>query len=75
MFVVDEDTAAAIRAAMADGGEFSAAVELRRRFPGIQDNAKARTLARMIAGWPPGPDLKARVTEARNDLRSKPKMP
>jgi len=29
----------------------SAAMELRRRFPGIMDNAKAREQARVIAGW------------------------
>jgi hypothetical protein len=32
-------------------GEFAAAVELRRRFPGITDNAQAREWARTIAGW------------------------
>jgi hypothetical protein len=36
-------------------GEFSAAVELRRRFPGITDNAQARECARTIAGWKPLP--------------------
>jgi hypothetical protein len=36
-------------------GEFSAAVELRRRFPGITDNAQARMWARTIAGWKPLP--------------------
>jgi hypothetical protein len=29
----------------------SAAIELRRRFPGIRDNAQARAQARTIAGW------------------------
>jgi hypothetical protein len=29
----------------------SAAIELRRRFPGVTDNAKARACARSIAGW------------------------
>jgi hypothetical protein len=39
-----------------DGGEFSAATELRRHFPGILDNAQARGHARQIAAWPqPGP--------------------
>ena len=37
------------------GGEFSAAIELRRLFPGITDNAKARECARIIAGWVPLP--------------------
>lgn len=35
------------------GGEFAAAVELRRRFPGISDNEQARRCARTIAGWKP----------------------
>ena len=34
-------------------GELSAAIELRRRFPGVTDNAKARACARRIAGWTP----------------------
>jgi hypothetical protein len=37
------------------GGEFSAAIELRRLFPGITDNAKARECARIIVGWTPLP--------------------
>ena len=36
-------------------GEFAAAIELRRRFPGITDNAQARECARTIAGWKPLP--------------------
>jgi hypothetical protein len=39
-----------IRAAFEAGGEFSAAVELRRRFPGITNNGQARACARAIAG-------------------------
>jgi hypothetical protein len=53
MFVISEEEAAAIRAAFHQGGEFAAAVELRRRFRGITDNAKARECARAIAGWTP----------------------
>jgi hypothetical protein len=53
MFVVTEAEAAAIRAVFEQRGEFSAAVELRRRFPGITDNAQARECARTIAGWQP----------------------
>jgi hypothetical protein len=53
MFVVTEADAALIRAAFERGGEFSAAVELRRLFPGIADNAGARECARTIAGWKP----------------------
>src|SRR5271166_6273346 len=39
MFTVNDEDAAAIRAAFRQGGEFAAAVELRRRFPLIKDNA------------------------------------
>ena len=46
MFVVTEADAAAIRAVYEQRGEFAAAVELRRRFPGITDNALARECAR-----------------------------
>jgi hypothetical protein len=46
MYVVTEANAAAIREAYESGGEFAAAVELRRRFPGIIDNATAREQAR-----------------------------
>jgi hypothetical protein len=53
MFVITEADAAAIRAAFERGGEFSAAVELRRLFPGIVDNAEARRCACTIAGWKP----------------------
>jgi len=53
MFVVTEADAAAIRAAFEQRGELSAAVELRRRFPGILDNVRARECARIIAGWKP----------------------
>jgi hypothetical protein len=51
MFVVTEADAAAIRAVYEQRGEFSAAIELRRRFPGITDNAQAMECARTIAGW------------------------
>jgi hypothetical protein len=55
MFVVTEANAAAIRAVYQQRGELAAAVELRRRFPGITDNAQARECARTIAGWKPLP--------------------
>ena len=55
MFVVTEAQAAAIRAVYEQRGELSAAVELRRLFPGITDNAQARECARTIAGWQPLP--------------------
>jgi hypothetical protein len=42
MFVVTEADAVAIRTAFDRGGKFAAAVELRRLFPCITDNAQAR---------------------------------
>jgi len=55
MFAVTEAEAAAIRTAFDQGGEFAAAVELRRLFPGVTDNAEARECARTIAAWTPVP--------------------
>jgi hypothetical protein len=55
MFVVTEAEAAAIRAAFERRGEFAAAVELRRLFPGVTDTAQARECARAIAAWKPLP--------------------
>jgi hypothetical protein len=55
MFVVTEAEAAAIRTAFEQQGEMSAAIELRRLFPGITDNAQGRECARTIAGWEPLP--------------------
>ena len=55
MFVVSDADAAAIRAVYEQSGELSAAVELRRLFPGITDNTQARECARTIAGWKPLP--------------------
>ena len=55
MFVVTEEDEAAIRAVYQQRGEFAAAIELRRRFPGVTDNAQARECARTIAGWKPPP--------------------
>jgi hypothetical protein len=56
MFIVSEEAAAAIRTAYEQEGELSAAaVELRRLFPGITDNAAARECVRSIARWKPLP--------------------
>lgn len=55
MFTVSESEAAAIRAAFEQQGELSAAIELRRLFPGVTDNVQARECARVIAGWQPLP--------------------
>ncbi len=69
MFIVTEEDAAAIRAAFDQGGELSAVVELRRRFPGIIDNAHARTCVRSIAGWTPLPPAPCTVTRLRPGKR------
>jgi hypothetical protein len=66
MFVVSEAEAAAIRAIFQERGELSAAVELRRLFPGIRDTAQARECARTIAGWKP---LPRRLRPARLQCR------
>jgi hypothetical protein len=55
MFVISAAEAAAIRTAFEQRGEFAAAVELRRLFPGIPDTAQARECVRTIAGWRPPP--------------------
>ncbi len=65
MFVITEADAAAIRAVFNEEGELSAVIELRRRFPGVTDNANARTCARSIAGWTPMPAQLRTVTELR----------
>jgi hypothetical protein len=66
MFVVTEADAAAIRAVYQQRGEFSAAVELRRRFPGITDDAQARECARTIASWkPPRPHRQSHANLTR----------
>jgi hypothetical protein len=70
MFVVTEAEAAAIRTAYEQGGEFSAAIELRRLFPGITDNAKARECARIIAGWAPLPAPVPKVPQRSRKRRS-----
>ena len=58
MFCVTEAEAATIRTAYLEDGELSTAIALRRLFPGLADNAKARLFARQIAGWQrPGPPL------------------
>jgi hypothetical protein len=70
MFCVDEVAAKAIRRAYEEGGELSAAVELRRCFPGIVDNANARRCARVIASWTPIPRFP--TTKGRDKRRDHP---
>ena len=65
MFTVSEAEATAIRAVFKDKGELSAAIEVQRLFPGITDNARARELARVIAGWTPLPDGVGSVRRVR----------
>jgi hypothetical protein len=65
VFIITEADAAAIRAVFDQEGELSAAIELRRRFPGVTDNAKARACARTIAGWKPLPPQPGTVTRLR----------
>jgi hypothetical protein len=62
MFVIPDADAAAIRAVFHEEGELSAAIEVRRRFPGVVDNTKARACARTIAGWTPPPAPPSTVT-------------
>jgi hypothetical protein len=76
MFVVSEEAAAAIRSAYEQEGELSAAIELRRRFPGITDNAEARACARRIAGWKPLPAAACQITPLRpRSSRARPTKP
>jgi hypothetical protein len=44
-----------LRRSTFDRGGLSAAVELRRLFPGVTDNTQARECVRIIAGWKPLP--------------------
>jgi hypothetical protein len=67
MFLVTEADADAIRAIFNQEGELSAVIELRRRFPGITDNAKARTCVRTIAGWKPLPPPPCSVIRLHSD--------
>jgi hypothetical protein len=55
MFLVSDAIATTIRAVFVQDGELAAAIELRRLFPGITDNAMARAHVRTIAGWQPAP--------------------
>ena len=51
MFYISE--AAAIQAIFHERGEFSAAVEQGRLYPGITDTEQVRECVRTIAGWKP----------------------
>ncbi len=76
MFIVSEEAAAAIRTAYEQEGELPAAVEVRRLFPGITDNAAARECARTIAGWKPLPAAACQITPLRlRRRRARPTKP
>ena len=64
MFAVTVADAAAIRAVFNAEGELSAAIELRRRYPGITDNTKARE-----CGWTPLRTQPCAVTPLRVDRK------
>jgi hypothetical protein len=70
MFCVSETEAAAIRAAYEQGGELSAAIELRRLFRGITDNRKARECVRIIVSWTPLPSPVPKVPQRPRKRRS-----
>jgi hypothetical protein len=65
MYVVSEEDAAMIRAAVERGGELAGAVEVRRLYPGIPDMEMAREHARIIAGWVRLPRSVPTVTRLR----------
>jgi hypothetical protein len=65
MFIITEADVEPIHAIFSQEGELSAAIELRRRFPGITDNAKARAHVRTIAGWKPLPSPPCSVIRLR----------
>jgi hypothetical protein len=76
MFVVSEEAAAAIRTAYEQEGELCAAIEVRRLFPGVTDNAKARECARTIAGWKPLPAAACQIAPLRlRRSRARPAKP
>jgi len=56
MFIVDEETAEAIRRAWDEGGELSAVAELRRHFAALTDGDNARRCVHAIVGWAQRPE-------------------
>jgi hypothetical protein len=52
MFAVAEADAAAVRRVFEQDGKLSAMIKLRRRFPGITDDTRARECARIIGRRP-----------------------
>ena len=79
MFAASEEEAAAIRAVFDRGGEFEAAIELRRRFPDISGNEQAWQCAKAITGWkpmtlPPRPPARLRQF-LKSHSRGRPRKP
>ena len=53
MFMVNAEIVEAVRTTFHTKGEWAAAVELRRLYPGIRDNKAALEAVRLILGWTP----------------------
>ena len=69
--------AAKVASVFEQHGEFAAAVELRRLFPGVLDNTEARECARAIAAGSPAPFLRrpARPLPANGDSQIRARYP
>jgi hypothetical protein len=59
------------RRAYDEGGELSGIVEFRRHFPLITDNAKAGECVRIIAGWKPVLERKARASVGSSGITNR----
>ena len=68
MFILTEADVAEIRDVFDQEGDLLAAIQMRRRFPGVTDNAKARACARTNSGWKPLPAPRCSVTRRRPGL-------
>jgi hypothetical protein len=65
MFVFTEDDAAAVRASFLHGGVAAATIELRRRFPGIEDDATALLGVLTMGAAAPAPEVPRLERQAR----------
>jgi hypothetical protein len=64
------------RTAYEQRGELSAAIEVRRWFPGITDNAEALSCTRTIADWKPLPAATCQIIPLRlRRSRARPTKP
>ena len=75
MFVVSEAEAAAIRTAFEQQGELSAAIELRRLFPGITDNLQARECRARHRRLEAAAATPSQAASAPGALKRSPEMP